>query len=126
MTDAHIYVTVAGIFLLIVALAIRFYRAYVITKNELMIAETGMALVAAAPSEIAAAEQALASVEKAGEEKMNLCIDALMLLVPSKLTDVFGREVVRDIVQKAFDAADDYAKVAAEKAAQKLAKKKKK
>ena len=94
--------------------------------STLLLQESSCSSLRSRFDSIAAAEQALASVEKAGEEKMNLCIDALMLLVPSKLTDVFGREVVRDIVQKAFDAADDYAKVAAEKAAQKLAKKKKK
>lgn len=118
------YVYIALAVLIVIALATRFYRAFVLAKNELLIAETGHALAAAAPAEIAAAEAALAAVEKAGEQKMKMCIDALMLLVPEKLMDVFGEDVIRGIVQNAFDAAEDYAKIAAEKAAQKIAKKK--
>lgn len=120
------YLYIACAVLIAIALCIRFYRAYVVAKNELLIAETGHALAAAAPAEIAAAEQALAAVEKAGEQKMKMCIDALMLLVPEKLKGMFGEDVIRGIVQNAFDAADEYAKVAAEKAAKKLASKKKK
>ena len=117
----YVYIALAA--LVVIGFAIRFYRAFILTKNELLIAETGHALAAAAPAEIAAAEAALAAVEKAGEQKMKLCIDALMLLVPEKLTDVFGEDVVRGIVQNAFDAAEEYAKIAAEKAAEKAAKK---
>lgn len=118
------YIYIAAAVLLLLGLAIRFYRSFVLAKNEIMIAQTGHALAAAAPAEIAKAEAALAAVEKAGEEKMQRCIDALLLLVPEKLKNVFGEDVIRSIVQDAFDATEEYAKIAAEKAAKKIAQKK--
>lgn len=123
LNNYYFYIAFAA--MIAFALIIRFYIAYVRAKNEIAIAETGIALVAAAPAEIANAEQALAAVEKAGEQKMQMCIDGLMLLVPEQLKTVFGEDVIRGIVQNAFDAVDGYAKVAAEKAAKKVATRKK-
>ena len=120
----YVYIIAAVLFL--IAIGITFYMAFVRARNALSIAETGKMLAAAAPAEIAAAEKALAAIEKAGEQKMQMCIDALMLIVPEKLKSVFGADVIRGIVQNAFDATEEYAKIAAEKAAKKLANKKKK
>ena len=125
LAEAPIYAIVAFVVLFVLALVVTFYISYVKTKNSLLIAETGKMLAAAAPAEIAMAEKALAAIEKAGEQKMNMCVNALMTFVPEQVEAFFGEEVIRGIVQKAFDAADSYAKAAAESAAKKVANKKK-
>lgn len=126
LANAPIYAIAAFVVLFVIALLVTFYITYVKTKNALLIAETGQMLAAAAPAEIAAAEKALAAIEKAGEQKMNMCVNALLTFVPKQVESFFGEDVIRGIVQKAFDATDAYAKTAAESAAKKLAGKKKK
>lgn len=121
MTETMIYTMIGLVALAFAAFALRFRNAYLKARNEILIAETGESLAAAAPEAIAKAEAAMAEVEKAGDIKMQMCIEALMLFVPAQLTNVFGTEVIREIVQRAFDAAEDYAEIHVEKAAKAFA-----
>ena len=73
-----------------------------------------------AAHQIAIAEEAFSTVEKAGEKKMQLCIDALYGMVPSPVKMFFTREMIGQIVQKVFDQIEKYKDVWVEAAAQEL------
>lgn len=76
-----------------------------------------------AAHQIAIAEEAFATVEKAGEKKMQLCIDALYGLIPAQVRIFFTREMIGQIVQKVFDEVEKYKNVWIESSAEKLAQK---
>lgn len=61
-----------------------------------------------AAHQIAVAEEAFATVEHAGKQKMECCIDALYALIPSQVRIFFSREMVGQIVQKVFDQVERY------------------
>ena len=73
-----------------------------------------------AAHQIAVAEEAFATVEHAGKQKMECCIDALYALIPSQVRIFFSREMVGQIVQKVFDQVEKYKDVWVEAAAQDL------
>lgn len=60
-----------------------------------------------------AAESAIDEAEKedkTGVEKLNEATDAVMLLIPVILRPILKRDVVKGIVQSAFDKIEAYAK----------------
>lgn len=73
-----------------------------------------------AAHQIAIAEEAFSTVEHAGKQKMQLCIDALYALIPAPVKMFFTREMVGDIVQKVFDQVEKYKDVWVQAAAEKL------
>ena len=76
-----------------------------------------------AAHQIAVAEEAFATVEHAGKQKMELCIDALYALIPAQVRIFFTREMIGQIVQKVFDEVEKYKNVWIESSAEKLAQK---
>lgn len=73
-----------------------------------------------AAHQIAVAEEAFATVEHAGKQKMELCIDALYALIPAPVRMFFTRGMVGEIVQKVFDQVEKYKDVWVQSAAEKL------
>lgn len=73
-----------------------------------------------AAHQIAVAEEAFATVEHAGKQKMELCIDVLYGMIPSQVKIFFTREMIGDIVQKVFDQVEKYKDVWIDKAASEL------
>lgn len=76
-----------------------------------------------AAHQIAVAEEVYSTVEKAGERKKNLCIDALYDMIPAPVKMFFTREMIGEIVQKVFDEVEKYKNVWIESSAEKLAQK---
>jgi transcriptional regulator len=76
-----------------------------------------------AAHQIAVAEEAFSTVEHAGKQKMELCIDALYGLIPAQVRIFFTREMIGQIVQKVFDEVEKYKNVWIESSAEKLAQK---
>lgn len=76
-----------------------------------------------AAHQIAVAEEAFSTVEHAGKQKMELCIDALYALIPAQVRIFFTREMIGQIVQKVFDEVEKYKNVWIESSAEKLAQK---
>lgn len=74
-----------------------------------------------AAHQIAVAEEAFSTVEKAGEKKMQVCIDALYGMIPAPVKMFFTREMIGQIVQKVFNQIEKYKDVWVEAAAQDLA-----
>lgn len=73
-----------------------------------------------AAHQIAVAEEAFSTVEHAGKQKMELCIDALYGMIPTPVKMFFTREMVGEIVQKVFDQVEKYKDVWVQSAAEKL------
>lgn len=73
-----------------------------------------------AAHQIAVAEEAFATVEHAGKQKMQCCIDALYALIPAPVKMFFTREMVGEIVQKVFDEVEKYKNVWIDAAAEKM------
>ena len=73
-----------------------------------------------AAHQIAVAEEAFSTVEHAGRQKMQLCIDALYGMIPSQVRIFFTREMIGEIVQKVFDQVEKYKTVCLDYAAEKL------
>lgn len=73
-----------------------------------------------AAHQIAVAEEAFATVEHAGKQKMELCIDVLYGMIPSQVKIFFTREMIGDIVQKVFDQVEKYKDVWIDKAASEI------
>lgn len=73
-----------------------------------------------AAHQIAIAEEAFATVEKAGERKMQLCIDALYGMVPSQVKLFLTREMIGEIVQRVFNSVEKYKDAWIDKAAHDL------
>ena len=76
-----------------------------------------------AAHQIAVAEEAFSTVEHAGKQKMELCIDALYGLIPAQVRIFFTREMIGQIVQKVFDEVEKYKNVWIESSAEKLTQK---
>ena len=76
-----------------------------------------------AAHQIAVAEEAFSTVEHAGKQKMELCIDALYDMIPAPVRMFFTREMIGQIVQKVFDEVEKYKNVWIESSAEKLAQK---
>ena len=73
-----------------------------------------------AAHQIAVAEEAFATMEKAGEKKMQYCIDALYDLIPAPVKLFLTREMIGEIVQKVFDQVEKYKDVWIEAAAESI------
>lgn len=90
----------------------QFIGAYLKAKGE---------ITEEAAHQIAIAEEAFATVEKAGAKKMECCIDALYGMIPAPVKMFFTREMVGQIVQKVFDQVEKYKDVWIQAAAEELA-----
>ena len=95
----------------ILSVVAQFIRAYLKAKGE---------ITEEAAHQIAVAEEVYSTVEKAGERKKNLCIDALYDMIPAPVKRFFTREMIGEIVQKVFDQVEKYKDVWVEAAAQEL------
>ena len=95
----------------IIGMVAQFIGAYLKAKG---------AVTEEAAHQIAVAEEVYASAEKAGEKKMQLCIDTLYELVPYQVRLFLTREMVGQIVQKVFDQVEKYKDVWIDKAASEL------
>lgn len=73
-----------------------------------------------AAHQIAVAEEAFATMEKAGEKKMQYCIDALYDLIPAPVKLFLTREMIGEIVQRVFDNVEKYKDAWIDKAASEL------
>lgn len=98
----------------IIGMVAQFIGAYLKAKG---------AVTEEAAHQIAVAEEVYASAEKAGEKKMQLCIDTLYELVPYQVRLFLTREMIGQIVQKVFDEVEKYKNVWIEASAEKLAQK---
>ena len=95
----------------VLSVVAQFIRAYLKAKGE---------ITEEAAHQIAVAEEVYATVEKAGERKMNLCIDALYGMIPAPVRMFFTREMIGTIVQKVFDQVEKYKDVWIQAAADEL------
>ena len=95
----------------IIGMVAQFIGAYLKAKG---------AVTEEAAHQIAVAEEVYASAEKAGEKKMQLCIDTLYELVPYQVRLFLTREMVGQIVQRVFDQVEKYKDVWIDKAASEL------
>lgn len=95
----------------VLSVVAQFIRAYLKAKGV---------VTEEAAHQIAVAEEAFATVEHAGKQKMECCIDALYALIPSQVRIFFSREMVGQIVQKVFDQVEKYKDVWVQSAAEKL------
>lgn len=98
----------------IIGIVARFIYAYLKAKGV---------VTEEAAHQIAVAEEAFSTVEHAGKQKMELCIDALYGLIPAQVRIFFTREMIGQIVQKVFDEVEKYKNVWIESSAEKLAQK---
>lgn len=95
----------------ILSVVAQFLAAYLKAKG---------AITEEAAHQIAVAEEVYSTVEKAGERKKNLCIDALYDMIPAPVKMFFSREMVGQIVQKVFDQVEKYKDVWIQAAAEEL------
>ena len=95
----------------VLSVVAQFVRAYLKAKGE---------VTEEAAHQIAVAEDVFATVEKAGEKKMQLCIDALYGMVPAPVKLFLTREMIGEIVQKVFDQVEKYKDVWIEAAAESI------
>ena len=107
---------------LVLGFAIRFAIVYMKAKQKTIETETQQAIWKNAPELIAEAEQAYASVEKAGQQKMQMCIDAILPMIPEAVAGLFTGDIIRSIVQTVFNSMKEFADFAVDKAAEKAAK----
>lgn len=89
----------------------RFITAYLKAKGE---------VTEEAAHQIAVAEEAFSTVEKAGKQKMELCIDVLYGMIPGQVKIFFTREMIGEIVQRVFDNVEKYKDAWIDKAASEL------
>lgn len=89
----------------------RFITAYLKAKGE---------VTEEAAHQIAVAEEAFATMEKAGEKKMQYCIDALYDLIPTPVKLFLTRQMIGEIVQRVFDNVEKYKDAWIDKAASEL------
>lgn len=107
---------------LVLGFAIRFAIVYMKAKQKTIETETQQAIWKNAPELIAEAEQAYASVEKAGQQKMQMCIDAILPMIPEAVAGLFTGDIIRSIVQTVFNSMKEFADFAVDKAAEQAAK----
>ena len=110
---------------LVLGFAIRFVIVYMKAKQKTIETETQQAIWKHAPELIAEAEEAYASVEKAGQQKMQMCIDALLPMIPDAVAGLFTGDIIRSIVQTVFNSMKEFADFAVDKAAEQAAASKK-
>ena len=89
----------------------QFVRAYLKAKGE---------VTEEAAHQIAVAEEAFSTVEKAGAQKMQYCIDALYDMIPAPVKLFLTREMIGEIVQKVFDQVEKYKDVWIQSAAESI------
>ena len=104
---------------------LRFVLVYLKAKQELIETETEQQIYKRAPELIAEAEEAYGMVEKAGEQKMRMCIEALLPLIPDAVAGIFTGDVIQRMVQTVFDSVKEFAEYNLDKAAEKAAGKEK-
>jgi len=128
MNSLNLELVIIVLVLAVIAASLRFVVGYFKARKELEAAELSITeaqvtakIEAAAPEQIAHAEAAYREVQKAGAEKMEMCINNLLDLVPSGMTDLFSRDLIRSIVQRAFDAVRSYADLTIDKYSAQLA-----
>ena len=95
----------------ILSVVAQFIGAYLKAKGE---------ITEEAAHQIAVAEEAFATVEKAGKQKMELCIDVLYGMIPGQVKIFFTREMIGEIVQRVFDNVEKYKDAWIDKAAAEL------
>lgn len=95
----------------IIGIVAQFISAYLKAKG---------AVTEEAAHQIAVAEEAFSTVEHAGKQKMELCIDALYGLIPAQVRIFFTREMIGQIVQRVFDNVEKYKDAWIDKAASEL------
>lgn len=117
--DGKMYLILALV--LALGFLIRFILVYLKAKSALIETDTEQQIWKHAPELIAEAEEAYAMVEKAGAQKMQMCIDALLQLVPDAVTGIFTGDVIQRIVQTVFDSMKEFADYSIDKAAEQLA-----
>ena len=97
--------------LFVLGVVAKFITAYLKAKGE---------VTEEAAHQIAVAEEAYAAMEKAGEKKMQFCIDALYDLIPAPVKLFLTREMIGEIVQRVFDNVEKYKDAWIDKAASEL------
>lgn len=107
---------------MVLGFAIRFAIVYMKAKQKTIETETQQAIWKHAPELIAEAEEAYASVEKAGQQKMQMCIDAILPMIPEAVASLFTGDIIRGIVQTVFNSMKEFADFAVDKAAEQAAK----
>ena len=95
----------------ILSVVAQFIGAYLKAKGE---------VTEEAAHQIAVAEEAFATMEKAGEKKMQFCIDTLYDLIPAPVKLFLTREMIGEIVQRVFDNVEKYKDAWIDKAASEL------
>lgn len=95
----------------IIGMVAQFIGAYLKAKG---------AVTEEAAHQIAVAEEAYATMEKAGEKKMQYCIDALYDLIPAPVKLFLTRQMIGEIVQRVFDNVEKYKDAWIDKAASEL------
>ncbi len=128
MEEMNLEMLIAVLIMAVIAASLRFVVGYYKARKELDEAEAILTeaqvmakIEASAPEQIAHAEAAYIEIQKAGAEKMEMCIDNLLDLVPGSMTEFFSRDLIRSIVQRAFDAVRAYADISIDKYSAKLA-----
>ena len=122
MEELNLEMLIAVLIMAVIAASLRFVVGYYRARKELEEAEAILTeaqvmakIEASAPEQIAHAEAAYIEIQKAGAEKMEMCIDNLLDLVPGRMTEYFSRDLIRSIVQHAFDAVRAYADISIDK-----------
>lgn len=78
-------------------------------KAKKAVEETIKELTSKANDYIVEAEEVYVDTSKAGGQKFEYVVDALMKLIPDQLEIIITRDMVSEIVQKSFDAIEKYA-----------------
>ena len=92
--------------------------AYMVLGGLALYFQTNTKLKSYVNDYIAQAEDYYKSATKAGGLKMEFVIEKLYGLIPVYMKPFFPKELVRAIIQNAFDAVEDYAKQTLDKAAE--------
>lgn len=108
---------------LVAGFAIRFVVVYLKAKKDNIETDTERMIFAHAPELIAQAERAYASVEKAGAQKMLMCIESLLPMIPDAVAGLFTSDIIQAMIQTVFDSMKDFANLEIDEAAKKLAQK---
>ena len=117
--DGKTYLLMALV--LALSFLLRFILVYLKAKQELIETETEQQIYKRAPELIAEAEEAYGMVEKAGEQKMRMCIESLLPLIPDAVAGIFTGDVIQRMVQTVFDSVKEFAEYNLDKAAEKAA-----
>lgn len=108
---------------LVFGFAIRFVIVYLKVKKDNLETETERMIFAHAPELIAQAEKAYESVEKAGAQKMAMCVESILPMIPEAVASLFPGDIVQAMIQTVFNSMQDFANMAIDEAAKGLAQK---